>query len=326
MPVDRADGRMRTKKSDVRLVRSVADGTLGVLKTSRLSPHCYRPTRRAAFFREAYYLSALSRLGARVPAVLDTNAAEWRRRSAELFIVTRYIEGVGLGSEGRMEAKDAFAFAVSLCDVLSVVHGLGIVHGDVGYNNALMAGGRPEEVWLVDFGRAVPMADSPKTRYGFVAGRATYDVHTDLAHVCSCLYFCLTGRWRHPKRNTPPLHRCQGHEIPCRGPVAAEINLLLDRGFSSSPDEQLRSVAELREGLQRIAATAGWECTDPPPPPPEESALPPAATWAARTSPMPWPVRETYTQLDYVLDALAAGVVAAPRILLAGLARRGGRA
>jgi len=146
---------------------------------------------------------------------------------------------------------------------------LGLVHRDLNPRNVLIS--REGEVKILDFGIAKTASTAsamPKTRAGVVKGTTGYmspeqavgldvDPRTDIYQTGLLLYEMLTGEalfWRPDDETTRSLMRA--HKVPNpseRNPgVSPEIDELVLRLLSKSPERRVATAAELAQQLARL--------------------------------------------------------------------------
>ncbi len=115
---------------------------------------------------------------------------------------------VRLRSGGRLEIPAAIEIAEQVLSVLSVAHGLGIVHRDIKPDNIFLAlvPGRPALVKVLDFGVATSDSEDALTVRGHTVGTPAYmspeqanaepdiDGRSDIYSCAAVLFECITGR------------------------------------------------------------------------------------------------------------------------------------
>ena len=155
------------------------------------------------FTREARILE-----GVKHPAVVRY-VARGATADGAPYLVMEWLEGEELAlrlARGRLDLGDTVALARRLAGALAEVHATGIVHRDIKPSNLFLCGGRPDEVKLLDFGIALPLAASREiTRAGTTIGTPGYmapeqargdrdvDARADLFSLGAVIFQCLTG-------------------------------------------------------------------------------------------------------------------------------------
>jgi len=159
---------------------------------------------RKRFLREARAVAAVDH-----PHIIPVYEAG--EADGVLFIAMRFVAGsdlrVVVGQEGALAPERAAAFFSPVASALDAAHGSGLVHRDVKPANILVdAGpGRPEHVYLSDFGLARGMlSSSGLTRAGQFVGTPDYaapeqisgravDGRADQYSLACVAYMLLTG-------------------------------------------------------------------------------------------------------------------------------------
>lgn len=113
-------------------------------------------------------------------------------------IIMERIEGQSLAENSDYTFKEKLTIIAHVCDILSQIHSLGWVHGDVKPDN-IIVGDRENDVKLIDFGFAAEIGtrlDSVKGTWGFLApeqaGGKLQPV-TDVFSLGGTMYWLLTG-------------------------------------------------------------------------------------------------------------------------------------
>jgi len=215
-----------------------------------------------------------------------------------------------------MAVRDAIVMGIALCETLGAVHREGLLHRDLLPDNVVMRGGRIDDIWLVDFGRAGPADAGPRMRYGkFVEVPGFYDTGCELAQVCAIVHHCLTmARAEGIRAGATPPHRRPGfllEERARREPgdeaVICAVNLLFDRGLSADRARRFRSAGELGRAFEMAL-----EGRAPPEPGSRIGDERPSrggfagSSWAGWTGRFPWPLDATRAPFDMALDAVTA--------------------
>jgi hypothetical protein len=254
------------------------------------------------------------------------------------FVATRYVPGPALqeyvGQEGPLAGPDLHRFARGLAEALEAVHRVGVVHRDIKPSNVVMEGRAPI---LIDFGLARLAEDDRVTRTGWLLGTPGYlapellegaeptaaaDVHAWAATVA----FAGTGRppyGRGPDLAVTDRVRRGDHDV-----TGLDLTLcgLVEACLDPEPARRPTLAAvlhELRTG--EVARTpqppADREPTRVLPPPAREPYQePPPAEWTPpRRISLGEHARRWVLGLA-LLAVLATAAVAAPYLMLAGLA------
>ena len=129
-----------------------------------------------------------------------------------LWIVMEFVDGpdllTWLGENGRVVGERFFQLASSLCDGLSAVHDLGLLHRDIKPQNILVGPGDVPR--LTDFGLSVATASLSSASIDLGAGTVTYmspevakadraDVRADIFSLGCVLFEMATGRSALPR-------------------------------------------------------------------------------------------------------------------------------
>jgi len=155
---------------------------------------------------------AESRAAARVDDPHIIPVYEASEADGVLFIAMRFVRGGDLQKvlerEGTLSAARAVTFISPVASALDAAHAAGLVHRDVKPANILVdaRAGRPEQVYLSDFGIAKGAVTGPMslTQPGFLVGTADYsapeqigggsvDGRTDQYALACVAYQLLTG-------------------------------------------------------------------------------------------------------------------------------------
>ena len=199
----------------------------------------------------------------------------------ELFIAMRFVEGSDLrtllAEKGALEPARTIGILRQVAAALDAAHEQGLVHRDVKPANVLLVRPRGSEslehVYLSDFGLTKRSAsDSAVTGTGQFVGTLDYaapeqfkgetaDVRTDVYSLGCVLFECLTGRPPFRSENEAGLMYAHLQEPP--PPVTAErpdlpheIDRVVGRAMSKSPEDRPRSAGELAEGAARALGAA----------------------------------------------------------------------
>jgi serine/threonine protein kinase len=163
------------------------------------------------------------------------------------------------------------ALAVQLCEALSHLHSIGLVHRDVKPSNVLVLEG--DLPVLTDFGVVKDLSDDGETAMGVVIGTLNYaspeqirgepvDARADLYGLGCTLYYTLTGRvpfqqaeyaelvMAHLTRApTPPSH----HDPT----ISADLEQVVLRLMAKDPQERYADAQQVVEALSATPSPAG---------------------------------------------------------------------
>lgn len=89
-----------------------------------------------------------------VPKIIDYKKNE--------FVLYKYIEGKILKDLDKTSLIDSLKIISKLSSILSDIHSLGYIHGDINKNNIIY---NEEEVYLIDFGSVMKYGEEPKFGY-----------------------------------------------------------------------------------------------------------------------------------------------------------------
>jgi len=242
-----------------------------------LPPHDQDPQHRARLLREARALTL-----ARHPSIVDVLDAGVDD-AGRPFLALEMLEGrpldAVLTTRRVLPVDQVVALGTRLCDALTAVHGVGVLHRDIKPGNLFLVpdGEGHEHLKVVDFGIArVPgedadgsVAPAPKlTAHNAILGTPDYmapeqmfdhaqvDERADVFAAAVCLYECLTGEVPYPSTYPqvlgrplakPPLANARRAEVPV--PLAAAV------ASGMTPDLRRRPPTA---SAFRDALTAAW--------------------------------------------------------------------
>ena len=272
---------------------------------------------RKRFVREARAVAAVDH--PHIIPVYEAGEAE-----GVLFIAMRFVAGddlrVVVGREGALRPRRAAAFISPVASALDAAHAAGLVHRDVKPANMLVdvGPGRPEHVYLSDFGVARGMLSSGLTGAGQFLGTPDYAAPEQISgrdvdgradqYALACVAFTLLSGSVLFRREVPMAVLYAHLSVPpprltaVRPELPGAVNQVLARAMSKEPEDRYDSCGDFADALREAL---GLEPYDPSRP---SGAGRPAAQTPSRsaaTAPLTVPP-------DSPLDEAAAGVALAP--------------
>ena len=230
--------------------------------------------RRARMFREVASYRTLSHRG--IPKLIESNAAEYKDLTAQLYLVTELIAGKNLGQyvgNRPLSTADSLNIFSQLLDVVEYAHAQEVIHRDIKPENVMVESSAPLKIQLVDFGLSFAGAehdDDHSTLLGQEIGNRFLrlpehgassankrDARSDLTQCVGILFFVLTGL---PPRLLEDENRLRPHQrAAARERLARHVDLdllsllsVFDRAFEIKIDGRWQTVEELRLGLSKI--------------------------------------------------------------------------
>ena len=224
-------------------------------------------THDARFVREAQLLAQLRHPG------LARYVGHGTTARGDRYLVMEWLEGEDLRARlkrGELSIHESVTLGRRVAEVLSVVHGAGLVHRDIKPGNIFLVGGSVERVKVIDFGLARSQsAANALTLTGMAVGTPAYmapeqargareiDARADLFSLGCVLYKCLTGQ--------APFDGSHAVEVMTKvllsepapitdlrpgvpAPLAALVRALLEK----EPDRRPRSAREVAAALEGI--------------------------------------------------------------------------
>lgn len=174
------------------------------------------------------------------------------------YLVLEYVEGEDLQAllheRGRLGKREAIRIAVKVCNALSAVHGLGIVHRDIKPGNILL--GEDGVVKVGDFGISKDLLDGVEdaslTMTGTMVGTVDYmspeqskgevlDVRSDIYSVGVLLYEMISGVT--PRGAFEPLTKWG---------ATRELDRLVRRCLQRDREKRPATAENLALGLRRV--------------------------------------------------------------------------
>jgi serine/threonine-protein kinase len=248
---------------------------------------------RKRFVREARAVAAVDH--PHIIPVYEAGEAE-----GVLFIAMRFVAGddlrVVVGREGALRPRRAAAFISPVASALDAAHAAGLVHRDVKPANMLVdvGPGRPEHVYLSDFGVARGMLSSGLTGAGQFLGTPDYAAPEQISgrdvdgradqYALACVAYTLLSGSVVFRREVPMAVLYAHLSVPpprltaVRPELPGAVNQVLARALSKEPEDRYGSCGDFADALREAL---GLEPYDPSRP--VGAGAPPAQT-ASRSS------------------------------------------
>jgi serine/threonine-protein kinase len=262
---------------------------------------------RKRFVREARAVAAVDH--PHIIPVYEAGEAE-----GVLFIAMRFVAGddlrVVVSREGALRPRRAAAFISPVASALDAAHGAGLVHRDVKPANMLVdvGPGRPEHVYLSDFGVARGMmSSSGLTRAGQFLGTPDYAAPEQISgrdvdgradqYALACVAYTLLSGTVLFRRDVPMAVLYAHLSVPpprltaTRPELPDAVNQVLARALAKEPDGRYDSCGAFADALREAL---GLEPYDPSRPA-AASAVPPSRN--AATAPLTIPPDSPPTKL-----------------------------
>jgi serine/threonine protein kinase len=221
---------------------------------------------RRRFLREARAVAAVDH-----PHIIPVYQAG--EADGVLFIAMRFVAGGDLkgmvGQQGALPPGRAAAFLSPVASALDAAHAIGLVHRDIKPANMLVdAGpGRPEHVYLSDFGLARGMlSSSGLTRAGQFLGTPDYSAPEQISgqtvdgradqYALACVaYTLLTGSVPFVRDHPMAALYAHLHEPPprvtaVRPELSAAVDQVLARALAKAPDDRYDSCGAFADALR----------------------------------------------------------------------------
>jgi serine/threonine protein kinase len=220
---------------------------------------------RQRFAREARAVAAVDH-----PHIIPVYGAG--EEGSVLFIAMRFVAGddlrVLVRREGGLRARRATAFISPVASALDAAHSAGLVHRDVKPANMLVdvGPGRPEHVYLSDFGLARGVASGGLTRAGQFLGTPDYaspeqisgrsvDGRADQYALACVAYTLLSGTVLFEREE--PMATLYAHmSVPppaltaVRPDLPAAVDEVLARGLAKAPEDRFGSCGDFADALR----------------------------------------------------------------------------
>ena len=217
-----------------------------------------------------------------------------------LFIAMRYVAGGDLRHmlerEGALPPDRAADFVSQVASALDAAHSVGLVHRDVKPGNILVdtRPGRPDHVYLSDFGIVRRAASERLTRVGVNVGTPDYmapeqiagqdvDGRTDQYSLACVTVQLLTGALPFQRDQLPALIYAHLSALPPslvsrRPELPAAVDPVVARAMAKTPEERYESCGDFADALREALGLASYRrrgsATAPPAPPPGTAETP----------------------------------------------------
>ncbi|MGQ0573944.1 MAG: protein kinase domain-containing protein [Pseudonocardia sp.] len=254
------------------------------------------PEFRARFRREAQIAATL-----RDPHVVPIHA--YGEVDGRLFLDMRLVDGEDLGRvvarDGALPPARAVAIVEQVASALDAAHADGLVHRDVKPSNVLLAAGRRDFAYLVDFGIARPAetsTGSALTGSGTTVGTLDYmaperiaggpvDRRVDVYSLACVLHELLTGSRPFPVTEVVALLHAHLHVPPPapsrHRPGLAPFDPVVARGMAKDPAQRYPTAGALAAAAAHALTIAPVPPTVQHVPAPPRPVPPPARRRAA---------------------------------------------
>ena len=265
---------------------------------------------RRRFVREARAVAAVDH--PHIIPVYEAGEAE-----GVLFIAMRFVAGddlrVIVGREGALRPRRAAAFISPVASALDAAHAAGLVHRDVKPANMLVdvGPGRPEHVYLSDFGVARGMLSSDGlTGAGQFLGTPDYAAPEQISgrevdgradqYALACVAYTLLSGSVLFRREVPMAVLYAHLSVPpprltaVRPELPGAVNQVLTRALSKEPDDRYDSCGDFADALREAL---GLEPYDPSRPASGGAPVPQTLSRAAETAVLTIPPDSSSTKL-----------------------------
>jgi serine/threonine protein kinase len=187
------------------------------------------------------------------------------------YLAMEWVDGCNLNQLCERPLQDiakSLEIAIGICRGVEAIHGRGIVHGDISPRNVLIVlnGGMPVVPKVTDFGLAWRNDSEQWTRRGTPGYLApeqirlkVADRRSDIYSLGGVLFLLFSGEYYLPEepQNEDELKQAICQQPPLslqqtQGAANSQIDSLLQRMLSKSPDERPQTVAEVRQLLEGV--------------------------------------------------------------------------
>ncbi len=200
------------------------------------------------------------------------------------YFVMEFLDGVDLKTYmknvGRnMTEEEAFFVATNICDALTIVHSLDVLHRDISPDNIFMC--KDSAVKLIDFGAARQVLGEASKSLSVILkeGYAPLEQYqtrgkqgpwTDIYAFGATLYYGLTG-----KRPDDAMTRLTDDTFLDFSNVSPKFAKIISKMIAVKIDDRYQNTFELKNDLKALT-----EVAPPPPPPPPQPQ--PSEPWYAK--------------------------------------------
>ena len=235
---------------------------------------------RRRFVREARAVAAVDH--PHIIPVYEAGAAE-----GVLFIAMRFVAGddlrVIVGREGALQPRRAAAFISPVASALDAAHAAGLVHRDVKPANMLVdvGPGRPEHVYLSDFGVARGMLSSDGlTGAGQFLGTPDYAAPEQISgrdldgradqYALACVAYTLLSGSVLFRREVPMAVLYAHLSVPpprltgVRPELPGAVNQVLATALSKEPEDRYDSCGDFADALREALGLEPYDPSRPP--------------------------------------------------------------
>lgn len=202
------------------------------------------------------------------------------------YMVMEYVKGASLRAvldeRKRLDAATAIDFALQICDGLSVVHALDVVHRDLKPTNILVTNtGEKVQIKLLDFGLSRILSSSPVaitqhlTKTGLLVGSVHYmspeqcmgrkvDQRSDIYALGCVIYEMLCGEL--PFAADSPLGMLAKHvseqprtldDFTQKIDLPVGITKVIDKAMQKKPEDRYCTIEELKQDLTLVRDRKG---------------------------------------------------------------------
>jgi len=202
-----------------------------------------------------------------------------------LYYVMEYLEGVTLSrlvqEHGPLSPGRVIHFLRQACSSLTEAHSINLIHRDLKPENMMVScrGGVADMLKVLDFGLAkiesqhsdlsqssmelcgTPLYMSPES----ITNPQTVGTRSDLYSIGAVGYFLLTGVPLFPEKDIPTILRNQVSAAPespsqkLGTPIDQDLEGIILRCLSKSPDQRPASAAELDRLLSQCQSARNWD-------------------------------------------------------------------
>jgi beta-lactam-binding protein with PASTA domain/predicted Ser/Thr protein kinase len=192
------------------------------------------------------------------------------RHGDDHYLVMEYVEGTNLkniiNEKGRLNENQVIRIGIELCEALEHAHENGLIHCDIKPHNILINDrGR---VKVTDFGIARACTSDTITFAGSLVGSVHYfspeqarggtaDIQSDIYSASVVLYELATGKQPFTAESPVSVALKQITEEPVppseiNPEISPELESIILRGMSKSPQDRFTSAAEMKEALSEL--------------------------------------------------------------------------